>query len=386
MERISRRQFVGTAATAAAAPALQSLTSPIEAVARAGEAKGGPRLVPIEKVKVFDPTDGTGMGAVKNIGPPQDVTLIRRGNQWQMYCGARNKERRLSVYSATLPPGAPLSATGWTITTVPGDPTTAAMLIPDVPVEQTAAWDYRRHNSSYVRGWDPDLNGGQGGWEERLYYTGDSALKLNSYAIGYFAWNGSDWVRRDAPVMTPTEPWESPEGTFAGVYEPNVIYHRGKWRMWYVIGPPDAEQRMAHGYAESRDGRTWTGKRIYWPIEENIFDNQVLSVRRHGRGSRVGFEACFARFGLSLTPEPGWGLFWQHAPHPFDEPRKWSEPQQLVDAADGTPWHAAGVWTPSLHYSDADPERAFVFFNGGYSTATFPPAFTLGCVECRLER
>lgn len=86
------------------------------------------------------------MSAVSNIGPPQDTTLIRRAGQWQMIAFARSRKGRLGAYSASLPPGAPLSATGWTITTVPGDPTTAAELVPDLPPGQASAWDYRRHN------------------------------------------------------------------------------------------------------------------------------------------------------------------------------------------------------------------------------------------------
>lgn len=170
----------------------------------------------------------------------------------------------------------------------------------------------------------------------------------------------------------------------AGVYEPNVIYHDSKWRMWYLIGPPDASQKMAHGYAESADGNDWSNKKIYWPAAENIFGYQVVAVRRDDLPAAARYHAVFARFGLSLHPEPGWGLFWQHAAQPYDDPAKWSPPVQLVDAADGTPWHAAGVWKPTLHYSDEDPARAFIFFNAGYRTTRFPPAFTLGCVECRL--
>jgi hypothetical protein len=74
----------------------------------------------------------------------------------------------------------------------------------------------------------------------------------------------------------------------AGVYEPNVIYRDGKWRMWYVIGPPDAGQKMAHGYAESADGNDWSHKKIYWPAEENIFDYQVVAVRRDDTAEATG--------------------------------------------------------------------------------------------------
>ncbi len=114
------------------------------------------------------------------------------------------------------------------------------------------------------------------------------------------------------------------------------------------------------------------------------FDYQVVAVHRDNLPATSRYHAVFARFGLSLRPKADWGLFWQHASQPFDDPARWSPPVQLMDAADGTPWHAAGVWKPTLHYSDTDPARAFVFFNAGYSTTRFPPVFTLGCLECKL--
>jgi hypothetical protein len=50
-------------------------------------------------------------------------------------------------------------------------------------------------------------------------------------------------------------------------------------------------------------------------------------------------------------------------------------------------WHS-GPWKPSAHYSDAHPDRLFVFFDGLYlrpgSTDAFAFEFTLGCLE--IER
>ena len=46
------------------------------------------------------------------------------------------------------------------------------------------------------------------------------------------------------------EDWEH-----GSVYEPNVIYADGKWKMWYVAGS-NLEDYLVQGFAESADGRT----------------------------------------------------------------------------------------------------------------------------------
>ena len=49
------------------------------------------------------------------------------------------------------------------------------------------------------------------------------------------------------------EDWEH-----GSVYEPNVVYADGKWKMWYVAGS-NVEDYLVKGFAESADGRTnWT--------------------------------------------------------------------------------------------------------------------------------
>ena len=266
-----------------------------------------------------------------------------------------------------------MSAKGWSITRDPGDPTAALAL---VPPSSKGSWDGAggMHCPSYVRGWDPTANGGAGAWQERIYYAGSSTSFAGPYAIGYLEWNGSRWARHgDSPVFQPAEPWEKPT-----VAEPNVVYYGHKWRMWYLAGP-DKEKQFLQGYAESADGRTnWT-RRIYWSGAQNVFDNAILAV--NGR-----FESIFARYPLaSRKLAPSDGLWWHRAKRPYAEAERWGEPTQLLSPLDGqADWHRGGVWKPSFRYSDTDPTRALVFFDGAYAGAGPFPVFTLGCIECRL--
>ena len=43
------------------------------------------------------------------------------------------------------------------------------------------------------------------------------------------------------PAFIANEEWEH-----GSVYEPNLIYHDGKWKMWYVAGS-NQEDYLVHG-------------------------------------------------------------------------------------------------------------------------------------------
>jgi hypothetical protein len=75
------------------------------------------------------------------------------------------------------------------------------------------------------------------------------------------------------------------------IAEPNVIYYDGKWRMCY-LAVPDRAKQFLQGYAESVDSRTDWKKSLYFPGDENVFDNAILAA--NGR-----FESIFARFPLA---------------------------------------------------------------------------------------
>ena len=69
----------------------------------------GPQLG--TEVKIFDPRDpATGTGGSELL----DASVVRRDEQWWMYlAGQADGYGATDLYSASLPPGAPLSATGW---------------------------------------------------------------------------------------------------------------------------------------------------------------------------------------------------------------------------------------------------------------------------------
>lgn len=62
--------------------------------------------------------------------------------------------------------------------------------------------------------------------------------------------DGEVWVRQPEPVLVGSNPWE-----MAGVTDPSVIYHDGKFRMFY--GGWGSPKSFQIGYAESNDGINW---------------------------------------------------------------------------------------------------------------------------------
>jgi hypothetical protein len=324
--------------------------------------------VPGKETKIFDPKDG--FGAFVDPVVVTDSSVTKRRNRWWMYVAGRVKDREaIQIFSASLPEGAPLAANGWTLTPDRDNPTKVAMLAGQ---EASRAWDLKggRHCPAYVRGWDPD----RGVWVERIYYAGGADHVWGPYTIGYLEWNGSQWVDQSAPVFSANEDWEH-----GSVYEPNLIYADGKWKMWYVAGS-NQEDYIVQGFAESPDGRTnWTKHSVVFPAEEKVFDFCVI------RGQQ-GYEAVFSRVWLSQGPPPErTGLWWCHAKTPSSVMSDWSIPVQIMTAKDRG-WHA-GPWKPSVQYAETDPNQMFVFFDGLYGTnepGPFPYAFTLGCLE--IER
>ena len=134
---------------------------------------------------------------------------------------------------------------------------------------------------------------------ERIYYAGGQSFVWGPYTIGYLEWNGTEWIDQAAPAFVANEDWEH-----GSVYEPNLIYHDGKWKMWYVAGS-NQEDYLVQGYAESDDGRAnWSTHQIFKPANQKIFDFCVFQ-------GRSGFEAVFSRVWLGQgPPPPETGLWW----------------------------------------------------------------------------
>lgn len=321
---------------------------------------------PGTEVKVFDPHDpSTGTGGSELL----DATIVQRNGQWWMYlAGQAGGYGATDLYSAMLPPGAPLSATGWKV-----NRDKAGKLAPLASRETSRGWDGNggRHCPSYVKGWDP----AKCEWVERIYYAGAAEHLWGPYTIGFLEWNGEIWQARPAPAFVANEAWEH-----GSVYEPNLIYHDGKWKMWYVAGS-NHENYLVHGYAESEDGcGHWSRHSIFAPPEMKMFD---FCVRQRG----AEFDAIFSRVWVTPDePAPAaTGLWWCRSSDPTSPLSNWSEPIQIMTAEDKG-WHS-GPWKPSFQFDDLATGRAFVFFDGLYRTAEpgpFPFAFTLGCVDVLL--
>jgi hypothetical protein len=315
------------------------------------------------ETKVFDPAGG--FAPLTDPVEVTDPTLVKRGNRWWMYVATEVADRPgIQLASASLPDGAPLSATGWTLMPDRNDPRKIGVL----PQEHSQPWDLAggRHCPSYVKGWDPHSQR----WVERLYYAGAAEHLWGPYAIGYLEWNGGRWVDQAAPVFEAIEAWER-----GSVYEPNLIYADGKWKLWYVAGA-NQDDYLVHGFAESEDGRTgWTAHQLFIPADQRVFDFRVIPVDR-------GYEAIFSRVCVRGTPPATAGLWWCRCDTLSADIADWSEPLQIMTAEDRG-WHV-GPWKPSAHYGDTNPDRLFVFFSGLYSRndgSPFPFTFTLGCLE-----
>jgi hypothetical protein len=317
------------------------------------------------QTKIFDPRDAaTGLAGAELL----DASVAQRGEQWWMFlAGQAAGYGPPELFSASLPLGAPLSPKGWTPTRNP-----AGELVPAAGRTRSLAWDGNggRHCPSYAKGWD----GSEGRWVERIYYAGAADNLWGPYTIGCLQWDGKEWLDGSAPVFAANEEWEH-----GSVYEPNVIYHDGKWKMWYVAGS-NQEDYLIHGYAESADGRTeWSQHAIFAPPEMRMFDFCV-------RPRADGFDAIFSRVWVAGgAPPPETGLWWCRAERPAGRLSEWSAPIQIMTAED-CGWHS-GPWKPSFQFDERNGDKALVFFDGLYRTSDpgpFPFAFTLGCFEVDL--
>lgn len=319
------------------------------------------------ETKVFDPRDPS---SGSNGDELTDASVARRDGRWWMFlAGQMQGEGSTDIFTASLPAGTPLHASGWTLIR-----DAAGALQPLAGRQFSHSWDGEggRHCPSYVRGWDPKKQD----WVERIYYAGAAERLWGPHTIGFLEWNGERWMDQPEPAFAAVEDWER-----GSVYEPNLIYHDGKWKMWYVAGS-NRDDYLVHGYAESADGRSgWTERKVFAHAEMKMFDFCVRQCGDH-------FEAVFARVWLGDgTPPPETGLWWCSASLPSGKLSDWSKPVQIMTAEDRG-WHS-GPWKPSLQFEREDSDRATIFFDGIYRTdeeGRFPFAFTVGCLEMDLSR
>lgn len=317
----------------------------------------GPGNVEGIHTRIFDA--GKGFAPITKLRILVDCTVAEREGRWWMYlCGVEHGSSEIQMFSASLPQGAGLSAAGWTLTPNEQDAERPAIL---AGTARSYWWDGKggRHCPSYVKGWDPEKNA----WVERIYYAGASQNFMGPYAIGYLEWDGKAWVDQAAPVFTANEYWER-----GSVYEPNLIYHEGKWKLWYVAGA-NQDDYLVHGYCESPDGRTgWSAHQIFFAAQEKVFDFSVIPVFGE-------FEAVFARVSVGKTELPKTGLWWCKAKEPSGKISDWSEPIRLS---------GPGPWKPVPRYARSDSQKLFIFHDNIYPNTSgvgMPNHFTLDCLE-----
>lgn len=317
------------------------------------------------EVKIFDPRDPSTASEGAEL---LDASVVKRGEQWWMYlAGQAGGFGATDIYSASLPPESQLSARGWKPSR-----DVAGTLAPVAARRLSSVWDGKggRHCPSYAKGWDP----GEGQWVERIYYAGAAENLWGPYTIGFLEWDGEAWKDQPEPSFSANEEWEH-----GSVYEPNLIYHDGKWKMWYVAGA-NHENYLVQGYAESQNGRDgWSRHIVFAQPEMKMFD---FCVRPRGNA----FEAIFARVWMGGGAPPlETGLWWCRADQPSSALSDWSKPVQIMTAEDRG-WHT-GPWKPSFQFVGETDGRVLVFFDGAYRTSDpgpFPFAFTLGCLVTSL--
>lgn len=313
--------------------------------------------------RIFDA--GEGYGTISNLRTMVDCTVAKRDDRWWMFtCGVEHGSLEIQMFSASLPRGAPLSASGWQLTPDAQNPDRPALLAGKA---RSFWWDGKggRHCPSYVKGWDPEKKLSI----ERIYYAGASQNFMGPYAIGYLEWDGRRWVDQAAPVFTANEYWER-----GSVYEPNLIYHDGKWKLWYVAGA-NQDDYLIQGYSESPDGRTdWSHHQVVFAAEEKVFDFCVIAVES-------GYETVFARVSVGKEQLAAAGLWWCAANRPSPKISDWSEPVRLS---------APGTWKPVLRYGETDPQKMFVFHDSmkpnTAAGASIPFHFTIDCLEIDRPR
>ena len=163
----------------------------------------------LKESKIFDPRDSLTAAYCSDL---VDASVTKRGEHWWMaLAGQPGGYGATDLYSAYLPKGAALSASGWT-PLLDG----AGRLAPLSARNKSARWDGNggRHCPSYVQGWDPHKKARV----ERIYYAGAAGNLWGPYTIGFLEWDGEQWQDQPEPAFGATEDWEH-----GSVYEPNLV-------------------------------------------------------------------------------------------------------------------------------------------------------------------
>jgi len=203
------------------------------------------------------------------------------------------------------------------------------------------------------------------GWEDRvnrpvvlrrpdgyhMWYTGQN--RRRSY-IGYATSpDGISWNRiSERPVLSPELPWEK-----EAVMVPHVLWDSSeqRYKMWYSGG--DQYEPDAIGYAESRDGLTWSKRPdpVLTPVPASNWESTKVTggqVQCH-EGWYIMFYIGFsdvdhAQIGLARSRN---GITdWQRLPA-----------NPIIPAGQAAAWDADAVYKP---YAVLRDDQWLLWFNG----------------------
>ena len=303
-----------------------------------------------DPVKLFDMREW--FAPVRNLLGVADPDVHRIDGRWTMFLGGFRTSFRNNLFTATLPPGAPLGSTQWRLTTVPGRPHRARPLVPQ-PAKRS--WDaFGLHSPSYL----------EGAGIRRVYHAGRGGVTVTDnavpYAIGVLEWSSGGWRRRPGPVLTGTP-------DFPNVLEPKVRHLDGRWRMWYAATPVEAGRAATPvyqvRYADSADGLRWSEPQVLFSTEEGFYDAVVWTAD----GTRYQMLTCRSTNLYARSEFPPQGLWWLTSRSPSGRRADWTaDPVLLLDAGSGPEWYGNGIFGPSVAYSDdpGDAGAMYVFFAG----------------------
>ena len=227
-------------------------------------------------------------------GEITDSTVAKRGDRWWMYlAGEVNGHDGIQLFSASLPAGAPLAATGWTLTPDPTIPTRIALLAGH---ESSAAWDLKGDATVRLM-CRAGIRSAKPGSSESIM---PAAPPISGDRTRSAIWNGTA-----INGLTELNPYSSrtKTGSMAACMSPILIYADGKWKMWYVAGS-NLEDYLVQGFAESADGRSeWSKHKIFISAEEKVFDFCVIKKDKW-------YEAVFSRVWLAkdASAQDNWPL------------------------------------------------------------------------------
>jgi hypothetical protein len=320
-------------------------------------------------VKLFDAS--AGYEPVANLMAAGDPDVHWIDDRWWMFFGAAHTDEKVNLFSASLPPGAPITSTDWTITTDPADPSRAVPLVAHPAAGRFNEW---LHTPSYVRGVEPRT----GATIERIYYTasrartGRGGAMDREFTIGALERSATGWRPLDKPVLVGTT--QRPQ-----VLEPKAGYWDGRWRIWYMNTPKAVDESVQPDnrieYVESEDGLGgWSPPVVLLDDDLHHHDAAVARV------NDVYVMVVASAPNLYDEPDyPPQGLWLLTSRTPSGDRADWTAEPLPILTGDGAPeWYAGAIYSPFIV---AGNDAVHVFFTGARRPGPDPYVLSIGRLD-----